>query len=184
MVGGGDWHQSKARKENETQRQRTERNAKQRAGGASAKSLFFPDLNVLSTHCAIVAINDSRSLFIFNLAGSYVPKRTLTCTSAEMQHQHSLDFQLRGAERKIAPVALSRGGPVGRAPPQTCGSEVEFWSTRSHAERGLLPVPVFYERYTAPAGSDPRWSWSGRRPRTASPPWRGATERVSMLGGA
>lgn len=97
--GGGDWHQSKARKENETQRQRTERNAKQRAGGASAKSLFFPDLNVLSTHCAIVAINDSRSLFIFNLAGSYVPKRTLTCTSAEMQHQHSLWIS-NCAERK------------------------------------------------------------------------------------
>lgn len=48
-------------------------------------------------------------------------------------------------------------------------------------QEGLLPVPVFYERYTAPAESDPRWSWSGRRPRTASPPWRGATERVSML---
>lgn len=88
-----------------------------RAGGASAKSLFSPDLKVLFTHL------DTRGILTINLAGSDVPDVHL-CRSATSAF--TLDFQLRGSERKMALVALSGGRPASRASVEARDSEVEF----------------------------------------------------------
>lgn len=47
---------------------------------------------------------------------------------------------------------------------------------KKSCSKGILPVPVFYEWCRAPAESDPRWSWSDRKPPTASPPWKECEE--------
>lgn len=50
-----------------------------------------------------------------------------------------------------------------------------FFTTFGQKEscsKGILPVPVFYGWCRAPAESDPRWSWSDKKPQTASPPWK------------
>lgn len=46
-----------------------------------------------------------------------------------------------------------------------------YITTKKSCSKAILPVPGFYEWYTALAESDPRLCWSDRRPRTTSPPW-------------
>lgn len=50
-------------------------------------------------------------------------------------------------------------------------NSVFYITTKKSCSKAILPVPGFYEWYTALVESDPRLCWSDRRLRTTSPPW-------------
>lgn len=119
MMGGGGTG-IRAKPGRKIRRNARGRKGMQNRAVAYLPNLFFPDLNVLFTHCAIVTINESRNLPPGGVGRPKADPEVHVCRNAASAF--TLDLQPRGNERKIALVALSRGGPVGRAPPQTCDS--------------------------------------------------------------